>query len=245
MKLFPRRRWWLLLLALGLLTGLYLGRAVELPRIASWLDVGQPPKPAFAIMLLNGEAETRAIAAAELWKAGWAPRILLTTVADDPQRGQTTVPLEHEINLRVSGGLWGSANAVTLLDEQAHSTYDEAAAAANYLGQSSPGRLLVLTNGFHTRRARWIFQRLFAGRVEEISMISVPTDDVRVATWWQSERGFATIAAEYLKLGFYILRYSYLVPEVAVVVVVWLVWRGYRRKRLAGKEARNGIGLMV
>ena len=241
MKLFPRRRWWLLLLVLGLLTGLYLGRAVELPRLASWLDVGRPPKPADAIMLLNGEAETRAIAAAALWKAGWAPRILLTTVADDPQRGQTTVPLEHEINLRVLAACGVPRSAVSLLDGQARSTYDEASAAADYLGRSSPGRLLVLTNGFHTRRARWIFQRVLAGGVEEISMISVPTDDVRVATWWQSERGFATIAGEYLKLGFYILRYSYLVPEVAVVVVVWLVWRGYRRKRLAGKELGTAL----
>jgi uncharacterized SAM-binding protein YcdF (DUF218 family) len=241
MKLFPRRRWWLLLAVLGLLTGLYLGRAALLPRLASWLDVGRPPKPADVIMLLNGEAETRAMAAAALWKAGWAPRILLTTVADDPQRGRSTVPLEHEINLRVLAACGVPRSAVTLLDGQARSTYDEATVAAGYLEQSSPRRLLALTNGFHTRRARWIFQRVLGSGVEEISMISVPTDDLRVATWWQSERGFATVAGEYLKLGFYILRYSYLGAEVAVVVAAWLVWRGYRRKRLAGK----GLGTAV
>ena len=63
-------------------------------------------------------------------------------------------------------------SAVLLLDGQARSTYDEAVAAADYLGRSAPQRLLVVTNGFHTRRARWIFQRVLAGRAARISLVA-------------------------------------------------------------------------
>ena len=66
-----KRRFWIPLLIVALLTGLYLARAVILPAVASWLDVGEPPQPADAIMLLTGDAETRPFAAAALWKAGW------------------------------------------------------------------------------------------------------------------------------------------------------------------------------
>ncbi len=243
MSLSLRWRWWLLLLLLaaGLLGGLYLGRGAVLPRLAGWLDVGQPPAQADAIMLLNGEAETRAFAAAALWKAGWAPRILLSTVGADPQRENTTVPTEHEINLRVLQACGVPRGAVVLLDGRARSTYDEAVAAADYLARSTPPRLLLVTSGFHTRRARWIFERVLAGHARQISVVAAAEDEPPAAAWWQSEPDFAAISGEYLKLGFYVLRYSYFVYEVAIVALLWVLWRACRRKRLVGKD----LGLVI
>jgi uncharacterized SAM-binding protein YcdF (DUF218 family) len=238
---FLRWRWWLLLLAAGLLGGLYLGRGAVLSRLAGWLDVGQPPAQADAIMLLNGEAETRAFAAAALWKAGWAPRILLSTVDADPQRENTTVPAEHEMNLRVLQACGVPRSAVVLLDGRARSTYDEAAAAADYLARSTPPRLLLVTSGFHARRARWIFERVLAGHARQISVVAAVEDESSAAAWWQSEQDFAAISGEYLKLGFYVLRYSYFVYEVAVVALLWVLWRACRRKRLVGKD----LGLVI
>ncbi len=241
MKWSPHRRGWLFLLAVGLATGLYLGRGVWLPRVGSFLDVGRPPQQADAIVLLTGEAETRAFAAAALWKDGWAPRILVTTVAVDPNGGDTAVPPEHEINLRVLGACDVPSDAVVLLDGHARSTYDEAVAVADYLGRSGASRLLVVTNAYHTRRARWIFQRVLGGRARQIAMVSVPRDNHPLETWWQNETGFAAITGEYLKWWFYILRYSYIVYEAAAVALLWFAWRVYRRKRLVGKD----LGLMV
>ena len=242
MSLSSHRRWWLpLLLVAGCLTGLYLGRGAVLPRVAGWLDVGTPPEHADAIMLLTGEAETRAFAAAALWKAGWAPRILVSTVARDPQHERTSVPPEHEINLRVLRACGVPPGAVLLLDGQACSTYDEALAAADYLGRSGPQRLLVVTSGFHTRRARWIFQRVLAGKAAVVTLVAAPEDQLPADAWWHSATGFAVISGEYLKLGFYMLRYSYLALVIAVAIVAWLAWRVYRRKRLLGKD----LGLVV
>jgi uncharacterized SAM-binding protein YcdF (DUF218 family) len=231
----------LLLLAVGLATGLYLGRSAWLPRVGSWLDVGRPPEHADAIVLLTGEAETRAFAAAALWKAGWAPRILVTAVAVDPHSRHAPVPPEHKINLRVLRACGVPSEAVVLLDGRASSTYDEAVAVADYLGRTGTSRLLVVTNAYHTRRARWIFQRVLSGRARQITMVSVPGDSLPLTTWWQNETGFAVITGEYLKLWFYILRYSYIVYEAAALVLLWFAWRAYRRKRLTGKD----LGLMV
>ena len=56
-----KRRFWIPLLIVALLTGLYLARAAILPAVASWLDVGEPPQRADAIMLLTGDAEKRGL----------------------------------------------------------------------------------------------------------------------------------------------------------------------------------------
>jgi uncharacterized SAM-binding protein YcdF (DUF218 family) len=235
------RRWLLLLLVVGSLTGLYLRRGAVLAWVAHWLEVGGPPERAEVILLLNGEAETRAFAAAALWKAGWAPRILVSTVAHDPQHEQTGVPPEHELNLRVLWACGVPRGAVSLLDGQAASTYDEALAAADYLAHAAPQRLLVVTSGYHTRRARWIFQRVLAGKAARVAVVAAAEDAWPAEAWWRTAQGFAVISGEYLKLGFYILRYSYLVYQVAVVALLWVAWRFYRRNRLAGKD----LGLMV
>ena len=154
MKLLPRRRWWLLRAGRGAgggpvpgprrrcCRGWRPGSTSAAPRSKPTPSCCSPAKPT-----------TRAFAAAALWKAGWAPRILVTTVAPDPHGQQTAVPPEHEINLRVLWACGVPAAAVLLLDGQARSTYDEAVAAADYLGRSPPQRLLVVTSGLHTRRA--------------------------------------------------------------------------------------------
>lgn len=161
------------------------GCGAVLPWVARWLDVGAP-QGADAIMLLTGDAETRPFAAAALWKAGWAPRILISTVARDPQHERTSIPADDELNLRVLWACGVPPSAVSVLDGQAASTYDEALAAAAYLGRSAPQRLLVVTNGFHARRARWIFRRVLAGRAARITLVAAAKDDLPAEAWWQS-----------------------------------------------------------
>ncbi len=234
-------RWWLLLLpVIGALAGVYLG-AARCCRGSLAGSTSARPRGADAIMLLTGDAETRPFAAAALWKAGWAPRILISTVARDPQHERTSIPADDELNLRVLWACGVPPSAVSVLDGQAASTYDEALAAAAYLGRSAPQRLLVVTNGFHARRARWIFRRVLAGRAARITLVAAAKDDLPAEAWWQSAQGFAVISGEYMKLGFYVLRYSYLSYGVVIVVLWWLSWWVYRRKRLVAKH----LGLMV
>ena len=172
-------------------------------------------------------------AAAVLWKAGWAPRVLVTTVANHPE--QDFVPLEHELNLRVLRVCGVPAEDIVLLQGQAVSTRDEAQALAEYLAAAPGQRLLVVTNGYHTRRARWIFNRLLGSRAGRITLVSVRPDDFQIERWWQDEKGFSVILGEYLKLGFYGLRYGWLGYELAAGVLLWLVWLAWRahRRRLA------------
>ena len=64
----------------------------------------------------------------------------------------------------------------SVLDSKAKTTFDEAQAVADYLAVHPAKRLLIVTEGPHTRRARWIFRRLLADRPVEIEMVSAPAD---------------------------------------------------------------------
>ena len=44
-------------------------------------------------------------------------------------------------------------------------------------------------------------------------------------------------------MGFYILRYSYIVYEVAAVALLWFAWRVYRRKTV-GRQGPWFDGIM-
>jgi uncharacterized SAM-binding protein YcdF (DUF218 family) len=122
---------------------------------------------------------------------------------------------------------------VTLLDVSAKTTFDEAEAVAAYLAAHPAKRLLLVTEGPHTRRARWIFQRTLAVKGTQISVVSAPTDGFDYAVWWRSEDGFLFVVSEYLKLFFYALRYGWLGYEIAAAVLAGFLlftWFRWRRK---------------
>ena len=116
-------------------------------------------------------------------------------------------------------------NEVTMLDVSATTTYDEAIGVAAYLAAHPARRLLLVTEGPHTRRARWIFERVLAAQHTEIAVVSAPTDGFDYAVWWHSEAGFLFVVSEYFKLFFYALRYGWLGYEIAAFIAAVLVLR--------------------
>ncbi len=137
----------------------------------------------------------------------------------------------HEIAQRVLeyGGV--RRGEVELLDVSAKTTYDEAVGVAEYLAAHPAKRLLLVTEGPHTRRARWIFQRVLVAQHTEIAVVSAPTDGFDYAVWWRSDDGFLFIVSEYLKLFFYAFRYGWLGYEIAAAILAALVLCAWFRRR--------------
>jgi uncharacterized SAM-binding protein YcdF (DUF218 family) len=228
-----RWRWRLLsgLAACGLLVGLYVGRDRWLPAASGWLDVGGTPRRADAIMLLNGDENTRPLAAAALVKGGWANRVLLAKVKPSPRVSHGFRLPEHEINRLMLLKCGVPDRDIVLLEGEADSTYDEAVALAAYLDSSPGQRLMIVTSSAHTRRSRWVFSRVLGDRVGQISMISAPPDDYSTETWWWNLHGFNLVLGEYVKLVIYGVQYGWLGYGVAAAGGAALVWWVWRRRR--------------
>ena len=88
------------------------------------------------------------------------------------------------------------------------STFDEARAVLQYARVNGLGSLLVVTSGYHTRRARWTYGRVFQNAPIAIYMCgSPPRHEVRPGQWWLSLGGWREVGGEYLRWAWYGLRY--------------------------------------
>lgn len=192
---------------LAVLAGLYLGRAALLPSAARFLDVSESPAQVDDVLVLGGGSDTRPFIAAALVKSGKARQVLIPTVKPSLNAEQNIGPPESEVISRVLQARGVPAQAIVQLPGDVASTADEAKALARFLEEHPEHTVAVVTNPFHTRRASWIFQKVLGERAPQVHFVAAPTDGFDENSWWQSEDGFGCYANEYVKLGFYWLRY--------------------------------------
>jgi uncharacterized SAM-binding protein YcdF (DUF218 family) len=167
------------------------------------------------IVVLSGASEyvERTQYAAQLFKGGVAPKIILTN--DNLRGGWNSAEqrnpffFEREAEeLRRAGVPEAHIEA---LPEPVASTYDEAVRLRAYAAERGLRSVLVVTSAYHSRRARWTMRRVFRESGVRVSVAPVAaggaTQMPANANWWLSSRGWRSVAPEYPKLIYYWLRY--------------------------------------
>lgn len=162
-----------------------------------------------AIVMLSGSSAyvERTRYAAALWHAGRAPRIVLT---NDGLRGgwsqseqrnpffveRATAELQHN-------GV--SAAQIEVVPGGVTNTYTEAVALRMHAQARGWRSLLIVTSGYHARRAWWTFRRVFAGSGIELGLEPVPPGEQTPAPlwWWLRPAGWCMVVGEYGKLIYY------------------------------------------
>lgn len=164
--------------------------ALAFPRLGRWLVVDDPLVKADVIYVLSGTRYERPLEAVDLFKAGWAPRVWLSTGVSDwgdielRERG-FKVPREADIQVNVMGQLGVPSSAIEVLEEM-DSTADEADALVIAARAHGWRRVIVVTSKQHTRRARMEMNRKLAGSGVTIIMRPSRYDRSNVDQWWQS-----------------------------------------------------------
>lgn len=235
-----RRRWFWLLAACGLLATGYLARERVLPLAASWLDVGTPPQSGEYVLALGGDLEIRPFVAAALVKRGLARKVLIPQVAAAPEVADGILPPQHDLATRILVWRGVPRENVVLLGQDNASTYDEARSLAQFLESAQEAHVIVVTNGYHTRRARWVFSQVLGTRMAQVTFFSAPSERFEMATWWRTEEGFSTITGENVKFVLYVFRYSraaYVVVAAVVLTLAMAFWLRRRRNKCYGAES--------
>jgi len=178
--------------------------------IARLLIVSDDPIQADAIVLLNG-GEIRALTAAQLYVQQYASRVLIAQAEERPSQSLNIAPNSTEVSvaLLVSEGVPRDSIMVLEYGSGVTSTFDEAIAHTRYMYDHKIERVLLVTSAFHTRRARWAFNRMSGRNPEqwrgEIVAVGSPHNGFDESNWWKTEKGLVTLNNEYLKLGYYLL----------------------------------------
>lgn len=206
-------RWCCLLCCLAVLTALtlvLLAPGTVLPPLAEFLDISESPRPADHVLVLNGDPNTRPFAAAALVGAGLVKDVLLTrqqlTLESDNVRAGVVLS-ELELTKAILQTRGVASELVKVLPGEIGGTGDEARLLAAFLKDHPEATVAVVTNGFHTRRARWIFHRALGPAAAQIYFVGVPRDGVDETTWWRTASGSVVYLSEYAKFAYYWLRY--------------------------------------
>ncbi len=148
-----------------------------------WVDVDQPEK-ADAIILLGDDnyPADRATRAAELYREGWAPRIVASGRFLRPYASLSEL-MQHDL---VDRGV--PASAIVRMPSLAANTRGEAVLVRRLAERQHWRRILVVTSNYHTRRARHIYIRVFRDSAD-VRLIAASDSGFDPANWWRSRIG--------------------------------------------------------
>ncbi|HEX7956492.1 MAG TPA: YdcF family protein [Pyrinomonadaceae bacterium] len=177
---------------------------------AEALVVSEELARADALVVLAGSDAyvERAERAAELYRAGRAPRVYVT---DDGQRGGWSQELQRNPSF-AERAVWelergGVPRAsIEVLPPPVQSTHDEARLVRDCARRRGLRSLLLVTSGYHTRRALWTFRKEFGGDGVAVG-VAAARQRPGPGGWWLSPRGWRVVAGEYVKMLYYRWQY--------------------------------------
>lgn len=187
-------------------------RAPLLTSVGGLLYHEDPLEPADAIVVLGGGALEREVEAADLFAAGYAPVVVLTRMPEAPiiaelQARGLDVNTDLELRLDYLEALGVPRDATTVLQRVVESTQAEAALLAEWAESRQIGRVIVVTSGYHSARARFAFGRMFRDRPTEILVQPAGTSSFDPATWWHGRSDRRNALFELQKYAYYRLMY--------------------------------------
>ena len=170
---------------------LYLARHPLLRLAGGWWVVSDPLQHADVIVVLGDDdyAGDRAAHAAELFQAGWAPQVVASGRMLRPYAGVADLIAR---DLQAKGV---PAAAVVTFAHHADSTRSEAEALRDLVAQRHWHRILLVTSNYHTRRARYIFRKVFPSDVP-IMVSSAPDSGYDPNSWWRNRSGLKAFFSE-------------------------------------------------
>jgi uncharacterized SAM-binding protein YcdF (DUF218 family) len=168
--------------------------------VGRWLVVEDPPQKAHAIAALSGRMPIRALEAAKLYHAGYAPQIWLTRPAEPGASLQSMgIPYVGEdfYNLRVLLHEGVPVEAIHVLQPAIVNTADEMDAIASALAKEKGNAVIIVTSKAHTRRVRTLWSKLSAGRGRAI-VRAAADDSFQASRWWRNTSDALDVVREVL-----------------------------------------------
>jgi len=193
------------LCAVGLVLGTY--ACVEL---GSFLADEDPLQKADAIVVLAGSRFSRQLEGADLYLAGYAPRIVLPREIRDPAesvlatRGlQIPEQVERIRDVYIQLGI---PSAAIVIPPRLHtSTAAEAITARELSTEHGWRRVIVVSSKYHLRRAGFAFRRELRDTGVEVVMRATRYDPSEPERWWRHRADLRDVVPETLKLVAYVL----------------------------------------
>jgi uncharacterized SAM-binding protein YcdF (DUF218 family) len=181
---------------------------VFFPFAGTYLVVEQPLEKSDAIVVLAGARVERWLEAVDLYRAGWAPHIVVS-------RGRME---DAEVRLHAMGIRFPAdadlvrdamiqmkvpPEAILMLPDMLDNTAQEAAATRRLASAAGWVRIIVVTSKYHSRRSAYAFTREFRDQPTRVLVHASSYDPSVPNRWWTSRQDVRFVTSELQKLVAY------------------------------------------
>jgi uncharacterized SAM-binding protein YcdF (DUF218 family) len=192
------------LVIIGAVAALVLGRSLWLPVIGRFLVVADPIQACDALVVLGGGRRERVEHGAMLFKSGYARWFIVTNS-----------PLElpgvraDYAELMRTEAVWQGVPEDRVLTAPgiAETTYQEALAVRQLVQERGLRCVTIVTDPYHTRRARTVFQDAFRGSGVTVLVQPVNASWYQADFWWRDRVSVRVTWTEYVALILYLVGY--------------------------------------
>jgi uncharacterized SAM-binding protein YcdF (DUF218 family) len=177
---------------------------VGMLNLGHWLSAPRnAPQEADIIVVLGGGEKDRVRRAMDLYKDGYAGRVLLTgLIADAERRGNFR--LHWRVRFLLAGGV---PFEVLLFDDRSRNSYEEADNTAKLMREHRWKSVLVVSDPPHLRRLEMIWDRVAAQYGIEYRLIASEPKGWDAARWWRDKVWAKFVGMELVKLAYYTVVY--------------------------------------
>lgn len=202
-KKWLKRGGWTLAVLVLLLFLLFLFRVSILRAIGDHLIVEDPPGEGEVLFVLGGNSLDRGRKAAAIHKKGRVSEVVcLGANVPGVLRVFDIDSSESEITARIVEGEGVPEDRVKVL-EKGESTLEEAYACLDHCKKEGVDTAIVLSDKFHLRRVRSVFEPAFRNDSTFLRFRGVSSSRYDESQWWRSEEGMLMVNNEYMKLLYY------------------------------------------
>lgn len=151
-------------------------------------------EPADAIVAVSGgDTNARTDEAIRLYQQGWAPLIIFSGAAQD-----TSGPSNAQA-MRTRAMSQGVADSAIVIEEFSRNTAENAANTAKFITNHDLKRIILVTSGYHQRRASLEFSATL-GPTTTIVNHPVAQDKQWGPLWWLTPQGWWLAISELVKI---------------------------------------------
>ncbi len=173
-----------------------------------FLALDQDLERSDAIVVLGGARVERWLEAVDLYRAGWAPRIVLSPGRIEPAEVRLRTagirfPAEAELVRDAMVQMQVPPDAILILPSTLDNTAQEAVSVREAAVAGRWQQVIVVTSKYHTRRTLFAFERVLRGTSIAVRVRGTRYDASTPERWWTARADVRWVTSELQKLLLY------------------------------------------
>jgi len=160
----------------------------------SFLVIGDKVVESDAIVVLSGDEGDRIKEASKMYLAGLAEYIVITK-SDHEEIQENQTNSEKMMRVAIDEGV--ASDAILFTDQESGDTIDEANQVLLVARQRNLNSLFIITDPYHTRRTKIIFDKIFKNSGKTIFVRGISNHWYKSGNWFLSLDGWRLTLGEY------------------------------------------------